>query len=102
MRYHQALATGGLLRPNGQRLTVLTYDPERLEGCVRGQLRRFGVAADLEPEHFHASGKAWERHPDWVREAGDGVSKVEKFLEHMGIQPLYSASGPKADTVSII
>ena len=34
--------------------------------------------------------------------AGDGVSKVEKFLEHMGIQPLYSASGPKADTVSII
>jgi hypothetical protein len=69
MRYHQALATGGLLRPNGQRLTLLPYDPEQIEGYVRGQLRRFGVAADLEPEHFHTSDKAWERHPDWVIEA---------------------------------
>ncbi|OFC38291.1 hypothetical protein [Acidithiobacillus caldus] len=86
MRYHQALATGGLLRPNGQRLTLLPYDPEQIEDYVRGQLRRFGVAADLEPEHFHTSDKAWERHPDWVREAEETVRKVEKTLEHIGVQ----------------
>jgi hypothetical protein len=76
VRYHQALATGGLLRPAQQRLTVLPYDPEKIEGFVRCQLERFGVSSDLEPERFHTSDKAWKRHPDWVREAEKDVRRM--------------------------
>lgn len=81
VRYHQALATGGLLCPAKQRLTILPYEPDQIEGFVRGQLERFGVASDLEPERFHASDTAWKRHPDWVREAHADVRRIEDLRE---------------------
>lgn len=92
MRYHQALAAGGLLNPGKQRLTILGYSPDELEGFVRAQLDRFGVAENPEPEKFHASDKARNRHPDWILEAEPVIAGMRSLWESFGLELPNAAS----------
>ncbi len=85
-RYHVALATGGLLLGKQQRRTILGYVPESCESFIQGQLARFAVAEDPTPETFHASEKARNRHPDWMREAESTVNDVSRIWQMMGLE----------------
>ncbi len=83
-RYHQTLVAGGLLRGNGK-ASVLGYHPAKMEGFIRRQIARFGVADNSEPETFFANQKARARHPDWVTQADPVIQGVHELWQTFGL-----------------
>ncbi|OCB02701.1 hypothetical protein BBC27_11775 [Acidithiobacillus ferrivorans] len=84
MRYHQAMAVGGMIRDNRRR-TVLGYHPDQAESFIKDQLNRYGVASDPNPEKFYCSGKAGTLHPDWVAEAAPVVADMRRLWASFGV-----------------
>ncbi|MEY2335867.1 hypothetical protein [Acidithiobacillus ferrianus] len=85
MRYHQTMAIGGMLRGN-RRMTVLGYHPDQAESFIKGQLNRYGVASDPNPEKFYCSGKAGKLHPDWVAEAAPVIADMKRLWASFGVE----------------
>ena len=84
MRYHQAMAVDGIIRGN-RRITVLGYHPDQAESFIKGQLTRYGVASDPNPEKFYCSGKGGTLHPDRVAEAAPVVADMRRLWASFGV-----------------